>query len=120
MREAASRDVVVVEEADGEAVVSFLRGGLRAAVLRGTRAHIEPKIAPTVARVYFSGAASVDPRLLTSEKIAELLIIASFAESESYLEVSVTEESETVARLRRALGLDRRTPRRRHAAASAG
>jgi len=120
MREAASRDVVVVEEAEGEAVVSFLRGGLRAAVLRGTRAHIEPKIAPTVARVYFSGAPSVDPRLLTSEKIAELLIIASFAEGESYLEVPVTEQSETVARLRRALGLDRRTPRRRHATASAG
>jgi len=120
MREAAGRDVVVVEEADGEPVVSFLRGGLRAAVLRGTRAHIEPKIAPTLKRVYFSGAPPVDPLRLTSEKIAELLIIASFAEGEAYLEVPVGDAPETLARLRRALGLDRRTPRRRHAAASAG
>jgi len=120
MREAAGRDVVVVEETDGEAVVSFLRGGLRAAVLRGSRAHIDAKIGPTLQRVYFSGAPSVDPLLLTSEKIAELLIIASFAEGEAYLEVPITDEAETTARLRRALGLDRRTPRRRHGAASTG
>jgi len=100
--------------------VSFLRGGLRAAVLRGKRSHIEPKIAPTLKRVYFSGAPPVDPLRLTSEKIAELLIIASFAEGEAYLEVPVGDAPETLARLRRALGLDRRTPRRRHAAASAG
>jgi DNA polymerase-3 subunit epsilon len=120
MREAAARDVVVVEETDGEAVVSFLRGGLRAAALRGPRARIEPKIAPTLERVYFSGAPAVDPLKLTSEKIAELLIIASFTEGEAYLELPVTDAIETAARIRRALGLDRRTPRRRHGVASAG
>jgi DNA polymerase-3 subunit epsilon len=120
LREAATRDAVVVEEADGEAVVSFLRGGLRGAALRGSRAAIEPKIVPTLERVYFSGAPGVDPLRLTSEKIAELLIIASFVEGESYLEVPVTDAADTAARLRRALGLDRRTPRRRHGAPSAG
>ncbi len=119
MREAATRDVVVVEESDGEAVVSFLRGGLRAAVLRGDRTAIEHKIVPTLERVYFAGLPAVDPLRLTSEKIAELLIIASFAEGEAYLEVPVTDVAETAARLRRALGLERRTPRRRHGAASA-
>ncbi len=120
LREAATRDAVVVEEADGEVVVSFLRGGLRGAALRGSRAAIEPKIVPTLERVYFSGAPGVDPLRLTSEKIAELLIIASFVEGESYLEVPVTDAADTAARLRRALGLDRRTPRRRHGAPSAG
>jgi DNA polymerase-3 subunit epsilon len=119
LRDAATRDAVVVEEADGEVVVSFLRGGLRAAALRGTRAVIEPKIVPTLERVYFSGAPGVDPLRLTSEKIAELLIIASFVEGDSYLEVPITHAEDTAARLRRALGLDRRTPRRRHGAPSA-
>jgi DNA polymerase-3 subunit epsilon len=118
MREAVTRDVVLVEEVDGEAVVSFLRGGLRAAVLRGTRTAIDPKILPTIERVYWSGAPAVDPLRLSSEKIAELLIIASFAEGDSYLEVPVTDAVGTAAHLRRVLGLDRRTPRRRHGVVS--
>jgi DNA polymerase-3 subunit epsilon len=118
LREAATRDMVVVEEADDEVVVSFLRGGLRAAALRGPRSVIEPKIVSTLERVYYSGALGVDPLRLSSEKIAELLIIASFVEGDSYLEVPVSDADETAARLRRALGLDRRTPRRRHGAAS--
>jgi excinuclease UvrABC nuclease subunit len=118
MREAVTRDVVVVEEVDGEAVVSFLRGGLRAAVLRGTRTAIGPKILATIQRVYCSGAPAVDPLRLSSEKIAELLIIASFVEGDSYLEVPVTDAVGTAAHLRRVLGLDRRTPRRRHGVAS--
>ena len=119
VREAVSRDVVLVEEVDGEVVVSFLRGGLRAAVLRGSREHIEPKMVPTLQRVYFAGVPAVDPLRLTSEKIAELLIIASFIETDAYLEVAVTDAADTSSKLRRALGLDRRTPRRRHGAASA-
>jgi len=112
------RDVVLVEEAEGEAVVSFIRGGLRAAVLRGPREAIEDKIAPVVDRVYFNGVAPVDPLLLSSEKIAELLIIASFREADAHLEVEVSDAADTVSRIRRSLGLDRRTPRRRHGAAS--
>jgi DNA polymerase-3 subunit epsilon len=115
---AVTRDVILVEESDGEVVVSFVRGGLRAAVLRGSRDHIEPKIAPTVERVYFSGAPAVDPLRLSSEKIAELLIIAAFVDGDAHLEVPVVDAADTVARVRRALGLDRRTPRRRHGALS--
>ncbi len=120
LRDAATRDALAVEEADGEVVVNFIRGGLRAAALRGRRAVIEPKIGATLERVYFSGVPGVDPLRLTSEKIAELLIVASFMEGESYLEVAVTDAADTASRLRRALGLDRRTPRRRHGAPSAG
>jgi len=118
--QAVTRDLIFVEESDGEVVVSFVRGGLRAAVLRGRREHIEPKIASTIERVYFSGAREVDPLRLSSEKIAELLIIAAFIEGDAHLEIPVAELPETVARVRRALGLDRRTPRRRHAVVSAG
>lgn len=118
--QAIARDVITVEESDGEVVVSFIRGGLRAAVLRGPRLRIEPKIAATIERVYFSDAPPVDPLRLSSEKIAELLIIASFIEGDAHLEVPVESSAQTITRVRRALGLDRRTPRRRHEAASAG
>jgi len=117
--QAVKRDVILVEESDGEVVVSFVRGGLRAAVLRGRREHIEAKIAPAVERVYFSEVPPIDPLRLSSEKIAELLIIAAFVEGEAHLEVPVVDAAQTVARVRRALGLDRRTPRRRHEVASA-
>lgn len=118
IREAARHDVVLVEEVDSEAVVSFIRGGLRAAVLRGTRDHVDGKLAGVIERVYFSGADPVDPLLLTPEKIAEMLIIASFDETDAHLEIRVSELDETVGRVRRALGLDRRTPRRRHGSLS--
>lgn len=118
IREAITRDAVLVEEADGQAVVSFVRGGLRAAVLRGTREVIDPKLEATVERVYFSGTQLVDPLRLSPEKIAELVIIASVEDSSAHLELPVTTPQETLARIRRALGLDRRTPRRRHGASS--
>jgi DNA polymerase-3 subunit epsilon len=116
---AARRDVILVEETDGEAVVSFIRGGLRAAVLRGSRDAIEGKLPGVVDRVYFSGAVPVDPLRLTPEKIAEMLIIAAYDETGTHMEVAVTTAVETVGRVRRALGLDRRTPRRRHGSPSA-
>jgi DNA polymerase-3 subunit epsilon len=118
IREAARHDVVLVEESDAAAVVSFVRGGLRAAVLRGPRDAIEGKIAGVVQRVYFSGTEPVDPLRLTPEKIAELLIIASYEDADAHLEIRVTDALETVAHIRRALGLDRRTPRRHHGSTS--
>jgi len=118
IREAASRSAVLVEESDGEAVVSFIRGGLRAAVLRGTRESIDTKLEAVVERVYFSGSEPVDPLRLSPEKIAELIIIASVEDSSSHLEVPVGTQADTISRVRRALGLDRRVPRRRHEATS--
>lgn len=118
IREAAGHDVVIIEESDDEAVLSFIRGGLRAAVLRGSRDVVGAKVAATLERVYFNGAAPVDPLRLSSEKIAEILIVANFEESGSYLGVQVTEAPETAARIRRSLGLERRSPRRRHGATS--
>jgi DNA polymerase-3 subunit epsilon len=118
IREAAGHDVVIIEESDDEAVLSFIRGGLRAAVLRGSRDVVGAKVPATLERVYFNGAAPVDPLRLSSEKIAEILIVANFEESGSYLGVQVTEAAETAARIRRSLGLERRSPRRRHGAPS--
>jgi DNA polymerase III subunit epsilon len=119
VRAAVGRDVVLVEETDGEAVVSFIRGGLRAAVLRGRRDAIDSKVAATLARVYFAGAGPVDPLRLSPGKVAELLIIATFQEADAHLQVPVSTAAETEQRIRRALGLDRRAPRRRHEATSA-
>ena len=118
VREAVRRDAILIEEADGHAVVSFVRGGLRAAVLRGTREHVGDKTPATIERVYFSGTPAVDPLRLSSEKLAELLIVAGFEESGSHLGIHVTTPAETISRVRRALGLERRSPRRRHGATS--
>jgi DNA polymerase-3 subunit epsilon len=118
IREAVTRDVVLVEESDGQAVVSFVRGGLRAAVLRGTREHIDDRLETTLDRVYFGEAAPVDPLRLSSEKIAEMLIISAYEEADAHVEIAVEDRDGTLARIRRSLGLDRRTPRRRHASTS--
>jgi DNA polymerase-3 subunit epsilon len=118
VREAVRRDAVLIEESDGHAVVSFIRGGLRAAVLRGSRELVGSKTPAVLARVYFAGTPAVDPLRLSSEKLAELLIVAGFEESGPHLSVPVTTAAETNARIRRALGLDRRSPRRHHEATS--
>jgi DNA polymerase III subunit epsilon len=114
IHEAVAHDSVLIEESDGEAVVSFIRCGLRAAVLRGARGAIGDKVEPTLERVYFAGTPVVDPLRLSSEKIAEILIIAAFEESGPYLGLPVTDLADTARRVRRALGLERRSPRRRH------
>ncbi len=116
--DAVSRDVVLIEESDGDVVVSFIRGGLRAAVLRGPRETVGPKVDAALERVYFNGTPAVDPLRLSSEKIAEMLIVAGFEESGSYLGLPVTERQDTGRRIMRALGLERRAPRRRHGAPS--
>jgi hypothetical protein len=118
VREAVGRDAILIEESDGHAVVSFIRGGLRAAVLRGTREKVGEKTPAAIERVYFAGTAPVDPLRLSSEKLAELLIVAGFEESGTHLGIPVTTPQETTARVRRALGLDRRSPRRHHGATS--
>jgi DNA polymerase III subunit epsilon len=118
VREAVRRDAVLIEESDGKAVVSFIRGGLRAAVLRGTREQVAAKTPAVIERVYFAGTPVVDPLRLSSEKLAELLIVAGFEESGAHLGLPVTTAAETTSRIRRALGLDRRSPRRHHGATS--
>jgi DNA polymerase-3 subunit epsilon len=116
--EAVAHDAVIIEESDGQAVVSFIRGGLRAAVLRGDREAIGSKLDATLERVYFNGTPTVDPLRLSSEKIAELLIVAAFEESGAFLGLRITDATDTTQRIRRALGLERRVPRRRHGAPS--
>ena len=118
LREAITRDAVFVEEHDGVFVVSFIRGGLRAAVLRGERDWIAPKLPTTVQRVFFDAAPPADVLHLGPEKLGELLAIAAFAADGVYLEITVGDQPGTVARLRRAIGVDRRLPRRRHEVAS--
>jgi len=120
LREAIKRDAIFVEEHDDVCVVSFIRSGLRAAVLRGDRDWIAPRLQPTVERVYFDGTVRIDLLRLGPEKLGELLAVAAFATEGVYLDVQVGDKTSTTARLRRALGLDRRLPRRRHEAASGG
>jgi excinuclease UvrABC nuclease subunit len=116
--EAVTRDSVMIEESDGQAVVSFIRGGLRAAVLRGDRDSVATKLDAALDRVYFNDTPAIDPLRLSSEKIAEILIIAGFEESGAFLGLPVTTADDTGHRIRRALGLERRMPRRRHAVPS--
>jgi len=118
VREAVRCDAILIEESDRKAVVSFIRGGLRAAVLRGTREKVGEKTSAVLERVYFADTPAVDPLRLSSEKLAELLIVAGFEESGSHLGIPVTTAAETTSRVRRALGLERRSPRRRHGAPS--
>jgi len=120
IREACARDAIMVEEYDGEIVVHLIRGGLRAAVLRGSAESVGAKIERALERVYFSGAERPDPLRLPPTKIAELLTVASFEQADGHLEIRPTDLPETLSRVRRALGLDRRAPRRRHEAASVG
>lgn len=119
IHEAVTHDSVLIEESDGDAVVSFIRGGLRAAVLRGKREDVGAKSEAALERVFFNGTPAVDPLRLSSEKIAEILIVAGFEETGSYLGLLITDQADTMKRIRRALGLERRSPRRRHGTPSA-
>ena len=120
LREAVAHDAIFVEEHDGDFVVSFIRGGLRAAVLRGDRGRIAPKLPETLRRVFFDSTPPVDLLRLGPEKLGEVLAIASFAAEGVYLEVAVADQARTLSRLRMAMGVDRRLPRRRHGVASGG
>jgi excinuclease UvrABC nuclease subunit len=118
LREAVTHDAIFVEEHDGDFVVSFIRGGLRAAVLRGDRTRIAPKLPETLRRVFFDSTPPVDLLRLGPEKVGEVLAIASFAAEGVYLEVAVADQARTLSRLRMAMGVDRRLPRRRHGVVS--
>ncbi len=120
VRSASAHDAVFVEENEGHVTLSFIRDGLRAAVLRGTRDAVMAKTPAVLDRVYFSGAARADLLRLTPEKLSELLAVAAFAADGTYLEVPILDAPTTLSRLRHAVGADRRAPRRHHAAASAG
>jgi DNA polymerase III subunit epsilon len=119
VQEAAQRDVVLVEEHDGDVVIHLVRGGLRTAVLRGRREAVDERLPGALERVYFSEAQPVDPLRMSPEKVGELLTVASFEDADGHLEVPVTDLAGTLSKIRHALGLERKTPRRRHGAVSA-
>ncbi|MDO8964075.1 MAG: exonuclease domain-containing protein [Coriobacteriia bacterium] len=115
---ASARDLIMVEEHEEDVIVHLIRSGMRAAVLRGSRSGIEAKIAPAIERVYFNGAERPDPLRMAPERLGELLTVAQFEDADGHLEIAVSDLAGTVSAVRRSLGLDRRTPRRRHEAAS--
>jgi DNA polymerase-3 subunit epsilon len=118
VREAATREVVLVEEHDGEVLLHLVHGGLRGAVMRGPREGIEERIPDALQRVYFSAGPRTEPLGMSPAQIGELLTVASFEDADGHIEIPVTDAEDTLLRIRRALGLERRIPRRRHGAAS--
>lgn len=120
IQEASRRDAVLVEEHEGEVVVHMVRGGLRSAVLRGTAEAVGERLERALSRVYFSEAPRPDPLLMTPAMIGEMLTVATFESADGHLDLRVTDAADTLAKVRRALGLERRQPRRRHGAASVG
>jgi excinuclease UvrABC nuclease subunit len=118
VREAATRDVVLVEEHEGDVLLHLIRGGLRTAVLRGPREAVEEKVPAVLERVYFSETRRTDPLRMSPAQIGELLTVASFEDADGHVEVPVTDAEDTLLRVRRSLGLERRVPRRRHGAVS--
>ncbi len=116
LRTASTHDAVLVETFEQGVSVHLVRSGLRAATLRGTAAEIDSRLARAIRRVYFSHASALDLQSLGPAKVAELLTIASFSSGDTHIEVPVTAEAATAVAVRRSLGLDRRRPRRRHAA----
>jgi len=120
VREAATRDVVLVEEHDAEVLLHLIHGGLRSAVLRGPREAIEEKLPGALERIYFSDSRRTDPLRMSPAQIGELLTVASFEDADGHIEVPVTDAEDTLLRIRRSLGLERRVPRRHHGAVSGG
>ncbi len=116
LRRATEHDAVLVERISDHVAVHLVRGGLRATVLRGTSESIKGRLPRALGNVYFDGRSRPDILSLTPSQVAELLIIASFTEGGAHVEVPVGDASLTLAGVRRCLGLDRRQPRRSHAA----
>jgi DNA polymerase-3 subunit epsilon len=115
IRQAAARDAVLLEIHDG-VTVHLIRSGLRAAVLRGSLSSVESRLPRALRRTYYSGVAARDPLSLSPSEVAQILVIGAFMGGDAHIEVPIGDERLTLARIRRHLGLERRQPRRRHAA----
>lgn len=116
VRGAFDHDAALVEHHDDTVTVHLVRNGLRASVLRGCPEVVAQRLPRAVRRVYYSERPRTDILDLTPEQVAELLTIAAFSAGDSHAEVPVADERLTLALIRRCLGLERREPRRRHAA----
>jgi DNA polymerase-3 subunit epsilon len=116
LRSASAHDAALVEHCEGCVVVHLVRAGLRAAVLRGTPASIGDRLPLALHRVYFAERPRPDLLDLGPREVAEMLAIAAFAAGDAHVEVLVADERLALAAVRRSVGLERRQPRRRHAA----
>lgn len=116
IRASSARDAALLELHDDGVTLHLILGGLRVAVLRGTPSSVAERLPRALRRVYYAGAERRDPLSLTPEEVAHMLIVASFMATDNHTEIPVGDYALTLARIRRSLGLDRRQPRRRHAA----
>jgi DNA polymerase-3 subunit epsilon len=116
LKTAADHDAALVEGCEGCMVVHLVRGGLRAGVLRGTLSSIAERLPRALHRVYFTDRPRPDLLGLGPDQVAEMLAIAAFAAGDAHIEVPVADERLALAAIRRSMGLERRLPRRRHAA----
>jgi hypothetical protein len=85
-------------------------------VLRGTLSSIAERLPRALHRVYFTDRPRPDLLGLGPDQVAEMLAIAAFAAGDAHIEVPVADERLALAAIRRSMGLERRLPRRRHAA----
>ncbi len=116
LRTAFEHDAALVEHHDETVTVHLVRDGLRASVLRGTPELVAERLPRALRRVYYSDRPRADILALTPQQVAELLTIAAFSAGDAHIEVPIADERLTLAVVRRCLGLERREPRRRHAA----
>jgi DNA polymerase-3 subunit epsilon len=116
LRSAAAHDAALIETCEGCSVVHLIRAGQRAGVLRGSLASIAERLPRALHRVYFSERPRPDLLDLGPREVAEMLAIAAFSVGDAHVEVPVADERLALAGVKRSLGLDRRLPRRRHAA----
>jgi DNA polymerase-3 subunit epsilon len=116
MRTASEHDAILVEHCGTAVTIHFLRGGLRACVLRGRPDLVAERLPRALHRVYYQDRPRPDLLDLEPSQVAELLTIAAFAAGDAHIEIPLAEERLTLATVRRSLGIDRRQPRRRHAA----
>jgi DNA polymerase-3 subunit epsilon len=116
IRATAERDVVLIELHDRGVTVHLVQSGLRFAVLRGNPESVGRRLEHALRRAYYSDLPRRDPLSLSPEEVAQMLVIATFMAGDAHMEIPVGDERLTLARIRRVLGLERRQPRRRHAA----
>jgi DNA polymerase-3 subunit epsilon len=116
LRSAAAHDAALIETCEGCSVVHLIRAGQRAGVLRGSLPSIAERLPRALHRVYFSDRPRPDLLDLGPREVAEMLAIAAFSVGDAPVAGPVADERLALAGVKRSLGLERRLPRRRHAA----